>query len=447
MIKHVIFDCFGTLIDTGAGSLDATGQILRNVGGKQDVREFYKKWKQIKKGMMLKGPFQTEKKLFELSLAQVFEFYGIHADSSKEVEPMIRTLFGDRRVFADVEAALNVLDETGVEYAIGSTTDTDSLMYFLELNHLKFDKIFTSEDMETYKPDPRFYKTILERTGWKAKDCLFVGDSLTDDVIGPKSVGMRAVLLDRKGEYQGTDKEVQPDFVISSLSELNSVIHGREFLLYQAALQGVFGKRMEYERSSITDALFVYLDGEPEAKTIEEVAKHFQGRPLVCLTKAWKEQIETQYPDAAIYHRYLMKPADQFVIPEDVEIPKDYRITLMDEVAFKKHPFSHGVNYFSWDDFERNGIGAVVLYKGEIVASASSFISLNGEVELDVSTKESHRGKKLAEACISYMLQDCMERGLIVHWDAQNDISLHLAQKFGFELETEYLVYWIEEEG
>ena len=40
-----------------------------------------------------------------------------------------------------------------------------------------------------------------------------------------------------------------------------------------------------------------------------------------------------------------------------------------------------------------------------------------------------------------------MERGLIVHWDAQNDISLHLAQKFGFELETEYLVYWIEEEG
>lgn len=38
-------------------------------------------------------------------------------------------------------------------------------------------------------------------------------------------------------------------------------------LLYQAALQGVFGKREQYSRSSITDALFVYLDGEPEPET------------------------------------------------------------------------------------------------------------------------------------------------------------------------------------
>ena len=91
-----------------------------------------------------------------------------------------------------------------------------------------------------------------------------------------------------------------------------------------------------------------------------------------------------------------------------------------------------------------NSAGAVVYYGGEIVAAASSFLSLNGEIEMDISTKEAHRRKNLATACAARMLQDCMERGITVHWDAQNDISRHLAGKFGFEMEKEYSVYWLE---
>lgn len=39
-------------------------------------------------------------------------------------------------------------------------------------------------------------------------------------------------------------------------------------LLYQAALQDVFGKITEFSCGRITDALFVYLDGEPEPESI-----------------------------------------------------------------------------------------------------------------------------------------------------------------------------------
>ena len=42
-------------------------------------------------------------------------------------------------------------------------------------------------------------------------------------------------------------------------------------LLYQAAQQGVFGKQEHFTRSSITDALFVYLDGEPEPESIARI--------------------------------------------------------------------------------------------------------------------------------------------------------------------------------
>ena len=217
-------------------------------------------------------------------------------------------------------------------------------------------------------------------------------------------------------------------------------------LLYRAALQGVFGRREQYARSSITDALFVYLDGEPEPETIARISSDFRSRPLVCLTKAWEEQIRTRYPDAAVYRRVMMKPACRFMIPEDTKLPEGYLLADMDEAAFAQHPFSHGENYHSWPAFKAEGSGAVVYYDGEIVAAASSFVSLSGEVEMDIFTKEAHRGKKLAAACAARMLQDCMERGITVHWDAQNDVSRHLAEKFGFEEEAEYSVYWLRDE-
>ena len=217
-------------------------------------------------------------------------------------------------------------------------------------------------------------------------------------------------------------------------------------LLYRAALQGVFGKRIEFGQSSITDALFVYLDGDPESVSVEEVAAHFRNRPLVCLTDSWKEQIETQYPDAAVYRRTVMKPACRFTIREIPDLPVEYRLTGMDEAAFHMHPFSHGMNYASWAAFQAEGSGAVVYHGDRIVASASSFLSLDGEIELDISTEKAHQGKKLAVACVSRVLRDCMERGIIVHWDAQNDISRHLAKRFGFEAGAEYPVYWLPDE-
>ena len=214
-------------------------------------------------------------------------------------------------------------------------------------------------------------------------------------------------------------------------------------LLYRAALQGTFGKRTEFSRGSITDALFVYLDGEPGPESIAEVDARYRKRPLVCLTGAWKDQVEARYPDATVFRRTVMKPACRFTMPEIPELPDGYRLTDMDEAAFEKHPFSHGENYASWAAFRAEGSGAVVYEGEEIVASASSFLSVKKEVELDVSTRDADQGKGLATACVARMLRDCAERGITVHWDAQNDISLHLAEKFGFEKETEYSVYWL----
>ncbi len=215
-------------------------------------------------------------------------------------------------------------------------------------------------------------------------------------------------------------------------------------LLYRAALRGVYGEYRRFERGGIADALFVFLDGAPDPQAVAALDARCWARPWVCLTDAWEAHIKARYPDARIFRRYAMKPARRFRFPEARALPASCRLADMDEAAFARHPFSHGVNYPSFDAFRKDGSGAVVWRDGGIVASASSFLSLDGEVELDVSTLEAHRGKGLAAACVARMLRDCQARGIAVHWDAQNETSRHLAGKFGFELEREYPVYWQE---
>lgn len=215
-------------------------------------------------------------------------------------------------------------------------------------------------------------------------------------------------------------------------------------LLYRAAQTGAFGRLTRYGRGSIADAPFVYLDGEPEPESMEALAAGYLARPWVCLTGAWESCIHKRYPCAQIYMRTLMKPARRFCFPKQRTLPKGCRLADMDEEAFNAHPFGHGVNYPSYGVFQADGSGTIIWRDGKIIASASSFLSLDGEVELDVSTAEAYRKMGLATACVDAMLRDCTARGITVHWDAQNAASRRLAEKFGFVMDREYPVYWVD---
>lgn len=56
----------------------------------------------------------------------------------------------------------------------------------------RFDGIVVSGDEGLVKPDPRIYRTLLDRYGRAAGDCLFIDDSPVN-VAGAETVGMAAV--------------------------------------------------------------------------------------------------------------------------------------------------------------------------------------------------------------------------------------------------------------
>lgn len=104
---------------------------------------------------------------------------------------------------------------------IGSVTDTKPLLQDLSRNRITVSRVFTSESIQVYKPQPEFYKRILASLGFAPGEVLFVGDSLNEDIQGPQRAGMRACWINRKNDSAG---QIRPDFEIADLRELFHIL-------------------------------------------------------------------------------------------------------------------------------------------------------------------------------------------------------------------------------
>lgn len=199
MLKAILFDAYGTLISTGNGSVQAVQTILQNAGRTDlDPKAFYARWKQYHRQHMdeLKA-FVTEEELFRRDLQALYIEYGISGDPYGEVQPMLDTL-GRRTAFPETRQVLERLSER-YRVCIASTSDTAPLLQDVQRNGLTVHRIFTSEELRVYKPQPAFYRSILSQLKLSPEETLFVGDSPVDDVQGPQDIGIPACWLNRKG--------------------------------------------------------------------------------------------------------------------------------------------------------------------------------------------------------------------------------------------------------
>ncbi len=85
-----------------------------------------------------------------------------------------------------------------------------------------FDVVITSQGVGVEKPDSRIFKAALEALRVQAGRTLFVGDLYEVDVLGARSAGMTAALIDR--EYTGT--ATRDCVVLRSLDEVIPLVIG-----------------------------------------------------------------------------------------------------------------------------------------------------------------------------------------------------------------------------
>jgi 2-haloalkanoic acid dehalogenase type II len=196
MIKVLIFDCYGTIISTGNGSIEATKNILKNLKSDIDPIIFYKTWKNMhKENIKYLKQFCKEKTIFVNDLKKLFEKYNINGNHKNSIKPMLDSLY-NRKFYDDVVINLKQLKNDYNIY-IASNSDTEPLMENVGNEKYLFNGIYTSETLKAYKPSKIFFKKLLEKIKCNKDEILFVGNSLEDDIIGANAVGLKTVLLNR----------------------------------------------------------------------------------------------------------------------------------------------------------------------------------------------------------------------------------------------------------
>lgn len=143
----------------------------------------------------------------------VFEGAGIPADAP--LQPVLQDLWAYHTahnlwesVPPDVFPALEELRGLGVTLAIASNAN-GVLQRALERVGLTqyFHAICDSCVEGAEKPDPRFFNIVLARAGARPETTLHVGDLYHVDVVGARSAGIRALLMDPHDLYEGFDVE------------------------------------------------------------------------------------------------------------------------------------------------------------------------------------------------------------------------------------------------
>ena len=86
------------------------------------------------------------------------------------------------------------------------------------------DCVLDSHDVGVEKPDPRIFQIALERSAADRDSTIHVGDFYQADVAGARAAGIRPVLLDEGGLYEGVDCAR-----VQSLDELVTRVSSGEF--------------------------------------------------------------------------------------------------------------------------------------------------------------------------------------------------------------------------
>lgn len=83
-------------------------------------------------------------------------------------------------------------------------------------------KTYISEKVGYIKPSLKFFTSILQDLGCRAEDCLMIGDSMTNDMIGAKEAGMDVCWYNIKKKTK--KEEVAVDYEIHGIAGLREIL-------------------------------------------------------------------------------------------------------------------------------------------------------------------------------------------------------------------------------
>lgn len=225
-------------------------------------------------------------------------------------------------------------------------------------------------------------------------------------------------------------------------SEMNKIEHlfnDIKFYMGKSVLDGLMGEAYadNLENPTIAYLLvrqYCFINGDSNSELGKQV---LQTLPKTCkriiANDDWNKEKDILKKQKLkefcenLNSEYEVKTIDERIyklIKADDEDPKQMKIT---------------------DDYMNKGIGVCCFRDDEIVGICSSNIIYKDGIEINIRVKEGYKHKGIGTAMASKLILMCLEKGIYPSWDAANLTSLELAKKLGYNYDSEYTIYKINE--
>ena len=209
MIKVVIFDLDGTLIDTNDLIIDAFYHVINELLGRSPTEEElnYVYGKTLDEQMEFFSVEESHK-----LVGAYKSFYRAHMDERTHLFEGIKDLLDELAKIDIKMATVTNKGSRGVRHAF----DKFGIGKY-------FDATISADDVSNGKPDPEGIFAVLDKLGVEAGEALFVGDSL-NDISAAKKAGVLSVLVGWTLFHEDHYSEFGADFIINKPTELLNLI-------------------------------------------------------------------------------------------------------------------------------------------------------------------------------------------------------------------------------
>lgn len=247
----------------------------------------------------------------------------------------------------------------------------------------------------------------------------------------------------------------------NDVKKIVNLFNGWNETLIWSCLQGYMGTawvddEFDVQSAQIVIADFCFFAGKAKVELVKNKPQEHKSDFIIMVpqNEEWAELIEKVYGENATkVTRYAIKKETEIFDAKKLRtivqnLDKKYCLRIINEELFhsvRENDWSYDLcsQFKDFEEYQKNGIGVVILHSGELVSGASSYTVYRDGIEIEIDTRADYRRRGLALVCGARLILECMERNLYPSWDAQNQGSVALAEKLGYHFDYEYSAYEI----
>ena len=214
-IKAVFFDAADTLFRVKGGVGNVYWSVSRKYGANSTPEQIEKAFIKAFKAappLAFADVSTDDRKVYEKKwwyevVRKVFSEVGMFAKFDDYFDELFETFRSKAwELFPETKGVLTTLKAKGLMLGIISNFDSRIYDVCSDLGiNTYFDSIVISSEVGYAKPSPEIFSIALDRSGIHPSHCIHIGDSIEHDLYGASSVGIRVLLLDKRGKYKARD--------------------------------------------------------------------------------------------------------------------------------------------------------------------------------------------------------------------------------------------------